>query len=175
MTIAPDENGRWRYAAGPVPAGGYTLRARTTYVGAPPPAVAALAERTLAAPAEEAPAPEKEEIDPNDVASRFVDAFSAALSRGDTGALAGLVSTDYNGSAGGASRSALLRGVSEFFSAGGTLSVSAYAAGASLTDGAVIATMGFSSRANGTAKSGNLRLWLTSDGKLTHSEGEWVF
>ena len=175
VTIAPDEDGDWSYRVPYVPTEGYTLRAKTAYVGAPPADIAALAELAVPPSTEEPPAPEEEEVDPDDVASRFVQAFAAALSRGDTGALAGLISMDYNGTAGGTSRSALLRGVSEFFRAGGTLSVSAYATGASLTDGAVIVTMTFSSRVSGTAKSGSLKLWLSSDGKLTHAEGEWVF
>ncbi len=175
VTIAPDQDGGWRYGLGPVPAGGYTLRAKAMYVGAPPLDIAAMAEGPLPPPTEGTTAAEKEKVDPEAVASRFVQAFSGALSRGDTGALARLVSPDYNGVAGGAGRSALLAGVSEFFRAGGTLAVSAYATGASLTKDTVIVTMSFSSRVNGTAKSGNLRLWLTADGMLTHSEGRWVF
>ncbi len=125
-------------------------------------------------PAEEPPVGESETADPEAVASRFVRAFTAALARGDTGALSTLVSPDYSGSAGGAGRSAMLRGVSDFFRAGGTLSVSAYVTGASTADGTVIATMSFSSRVNGAPRSGNLRLWLTPDGTLTHAEGQWV-
>jgi hypothetical protein len=34
--------------------------------------------------------------------------------------------------------------------------------------------MSFSSRVNGAPRSGNLRLWLTQDGMLTHAEGQWV-
>ena len=125
-------------------------------------------------PAEEPPVGESETADPEAVASRFVRAFTAALARGDTGALSALVSPDYSGSAGGAGRSAMLRGVSDFFRAGGTLSVSAYVTGASTADGTVIATMSFSSRVNGAPRSGSLRLWLTPDGTLTHAEGQWV-
>jgi hypothetical protein len=125
-------------------------------------------------PAEELPAGESETADPEAVASRFVQAFTAALTRGDTGALSALVSPDYSGSVGGAGRSAMLRGVSDFFRAGGTLSVSAYVTSASTADRTIIATMSFSSRVNGAPRSGNLRLWLTPDGTLTHAEGQWV-
>jgi hypothetical protein len=174
-TVMPDQNGQWRYGLGPVPADGYTLTIETVYTGSPPPGLAAAAEGTPVTPSPGTPAKKEEKIDPDAVASRFVQAFSGALSRGDTGALAGLVSPDYNGVAGGSGRSALLAGVSEFFTAGGTLSVSAYATGASLAGDTVIATMSFSSRVNGAPKSGNLRLWLTGDGMLTHAEGQWVF
>jgi hypothetical protein len=174
ITVAPDENGAWRYRMDLVPADGYDLLAKTVYIGAPPPDITASAETQTTPPGEETAAPGGEEADPDAVASRFVRAFTAALTRGDTGALSALVSPDYSGSAGGAGRSAMLRGVSDFFRAGGTLSVSAYVTGASTADGTVIATMSFSSRVNGAPRSGNLRLWLTPDGTLTHAEGQWV-
>lgn len=126
-------------------------------------------------PAEELPVGESEAADPYAVAARFVRSFTAALSRGDTGALTALVSPDYSGSAGGAGRSALVRGVSDFYRAGGTLSVSAYVTDSGMADGSVIATMSFTSRVNGVPRGGSLRLWLSPDGALTHAEGQWVF
>ncbi|MBN2223704.1 MAG: FecR domain-containing protein [Deltaproteobacteria bacterium] len=171
-TVLADRTGRWERTIELTPGADTTLTVMAVVIGAPP-GEAKVADTGQAPPAGGAP-PEKTRVDPNDVASRFVRAFAGALSRGDTGALSGLVSPDYNGTAGGAGRSALLRGVSEFFRTGATLSVSAYATGAILTEDTVIVTMSFSSRAGGTPRSGNLRLWLTPEGQLTHAEGDWV-
>lgn len=172
-TIPADESGAWRYAVGPVGAGGLALTVDTVDIG-PPPDFALADRETITTPEGQAPPIPPETVDAEAVAERFVRDFSAALARGDTGALSDLVSPDYSGAAGGANRAALLRGVSDFFRAGGTLAVAAYVTGASVADGGVIATMSFSARVSGLPRSGNLRLWLTADGVLTHAEGQWV-
>jgi|GEM_PF-5952396 len=171
-TVTPGGDGRWQYRVGPAPGDGYALEIGTVNVGEPPAGLeAAVTKGTRPAPEEES---DEVEVNPEAVASRFVRDFTAALARGDSGALSALISPDYSGTAGGGGRSALIRGVSDFFRAGGTLSVSAYATGASFVDGSVIATMSFTSRVSGTPKSGNLRIWLTADGVLIHAEGQWV-
>ncbi len=175
VTVLPDDAGTWEFAPEHVPPRELALTVKSFYIGTPPADFEALlGTAPSSSSGAAAPAPEKAP-DPDAVAGRFIDAFVGALGRGDTAALSSLISADYNGTIGGGSRAAFLRGVSDFFRAGNTLSIVATPTTASLSGDSIIVTMGFSARAGATTKSGSAKLWLTTNGALTHAEGDAFF
>jgi hypothetical protein len=171
-TVPADRSGMWEREITLAPGMETALVVETVGVGVPPMKL----KGTRGPPSleETTPAPETK-VDPDAVAGRFVRELSGALSRGDTAALSAIIAPDYSGTAGGGSRPALIRGAAEFFRSGGESSFTATAGGAALSGDAVIATMTFAARSGGTTKTGSTKLWLTTDGKLTHAEGEWAY
>ncbi len=170
-TVLADRSGRWEREITLAPGTETALVVETVGVGPPPMRL----KSTRSLPTEETAPVEETKVDPDMVAERFVRELSGALSRGDTATLSMIIAPTYSGTAGGGSRPALIRGAAEFFRAGGESSFTATAGSAVLSGDTIIATMTFAARSGGTTKTGSTKLWLTTDGKLTHAEGEWAY
>jgi hypothetical protein len=123
-------------------------------------------------PTEKKPKEEKPKVDANKEARDFVRKFVGYLNSESTSGIRGMVSSGYSGNIGGfGSKSALLRGLSDYFDNNKSVRIS-YSMGnaSSLNEETIIL--------NATINGNSVKFWLKKDGssyRLGHAEGRWFF
>lgn len=120
---------------------------------------------------EKKPKEEKPKVDANKESRDFVRKFVDYLNSESTSGIRGMVSSRYGGNIGGfGSKSALLRGLGDYFDDNKSVRLSYSVGNAGLLGDEIIL--------NATINGNSVKFWLKKDGssyRLGHAEGRWFF